>query len=85
MSTDPCIYLELLAECDRAGRIVEEAYPRDATPHSQEFKDGAKAILKSLLAGRVVLCPFFPATAEHDAFYAGVQAGKKIYQNLEDK
>ena len=78
-------FLEMAAECDRAEQLVEEFYPRDATPHSQEFKEGAKAILKSLLAGRVVLCPFFPATAEHDAFYAGVQAGKKIYQNLEDK
>ena len=81
MSTDQ----EFLAECDRAERMVEEAFPRESTHRSQEFKDGAKAILKSLLAGRVVLCPFFPATAEHDAFYAGVQAGKKIYQALEDK
>lgn len=76
---------ELLAECERADRLVEEAFPRDATPHSREFKDGAKALLKSLLAGRVIRCPYFPATAEHDAFYAGVEAGRKIYRTLEDK
>lgn len=76
---------ELLAECERADRLVEEAFPHDATPHSREFKEGAKALLKSLLAGRVILCPYFPVTAEHDAFYAGVEAGRKLYRTLEDK
>lgn len=76
---------EIAAELQRAERVVEEAFPQYGTPHSDEYKAGAKAILQYLLAGKRVLCPYNPATAEHDAYYAGVDAGKRMYCHLEDK
>ena len=41
--------------------------------------------VRAALAGRPVLCPHDPGTVEHDAFYAGVDAGKKIYCHTEDR
>ena len=76
---------EIEAELQRAERVVEEAFPRHNTLRSEEYKAGARAILKYLLAGNPILCPFEPATAEHDAYYAGVDAGKRMYCHLEDK
>ncbi len=81
----PTTDAEIAAELQRAERVVEEAFPRHNTPRSEEYKAGARAILKYLLAGNPILCPFEPATAEHDAYYAGVDAGKRMYCHLEDK
>lgn len=81
----PTTDAEIAAELQRAERVVEEAFPQYGTPHSDEYKAGAKAILQYLLAGKRVLCPYNPATAEHDAYYAGVDAGKRMYCHLEDK
>ncbi len=73
------------AELDRAQRIVDEAFPCFGTPRSPEYKAGCLAILQYLLAGRPVLCKYDTGTAEHDAFYAGVDAGKKIYCHTEER
>lgn len=81
----PITAAEIAAELQRAERVVEEAFPRHNTPRSEEYKAGARAILKYLLAGNPIVCPFDPATAQHDAFYAGVDAGKRMYCHLEDK
>ena len=81
----PQTQAEFEAEYARAARIVEAAFPRHGTPRSDVFKAGAAAILKYMLAGRPVLCPHDPGTVEHDAFYAGVDAGKKIYCNTEER
>lgn len=67
---------ETRAELDRAQRIVDEAFPVFGTPRSPEYKAGCLAILQYLLAGRPVLCKYDTGSAEHDAFYAGVDAGK---------
>ena len=84
-SNNPQTKAEFEAEYARAERIVESAFPQHGTPRSDVFKSGAAAILKYMLAGRPVLCPHDPGTVEHDAFYAGVDAGKKIYCHTEER
>lgn len=81
----PQTQAEFEAEYARAERIVEAAFPRHGTPRSDVFKAGAASILKYMLAGRPVLCPHDTGTVEHDAFYAGVDAGKKIYAHTEER
>ncbi len=84
-TNNPASEAEIVAECARADRIVEEAFPTHGTPRSEVFKKGAAAILKYLLVGQPVLCFYDTATVEHDAFYAGVDAGKRIFFHTENK
>jgi len=70
---------ETRAELDRAQRIVDEAFPVFGAPRSPEYKAGCLAILQYLLAGKPVRCQHDRGTAGHDAFYAGVDAGKRIF------
>lgn len=76
---------ETAAEMERAQRIVDETFLARSTTHSPEYRDGCLAILQYFLACRPVLCPHDPGTVEHDAFYAGVDAGKKIYCHTEER
>lgn len=65
------------AEFARSDRLlIEENFPT----RSAEFMAGALAILKYLLGGDPVPCPYDPATAQHDAFHAGVDTGKAIWR-----
>lgn len=86
MSTeDPVAADNRKPECDRAEQIVEEWFPKGSTTRSEAFKNGAKSYLRSLLAGRTILCPYPPATAKHDAFFAGVDGAMKLYRAMEGK
>ncbi|MER2623559.1 MAG: hypothetical protein ABTS22_06435 [Accumulibacter sp.] len=84
-SNHPQTQAEIDAEHARAVRIIDEAFPRHGTPRSDVFKAGASALLKYLLAGTPVRCPYEPGTVEYDAFYAGVESGKKIYCHTEER
>lgn len=86
MSTeDPVAVGNFLPEYDRANQIVEEWFPKGSTPRSEAFKKGAKAYLCGMLAGLAILCPYPPATAKHDAFFAGFHGARKLYRAMEGK
>lgn len=86
MSTeDPVAVGNFLPECDRANQTVEEWFPKGSTPRSEAFKKGAKAYLRSMFAFQTILCPYPPATAKHDAFFAGVDGARKLYRAMEGK
>lgn len=86
MSTeDPVAADNRKPECDRADQIVEEWFPRGSTHRSDAFKKGAKAYIMSIAAGMTILCPYSTSTAEHDAFFAGVDGARKLYRAMEGK
>ena len=70
---------ETEAEMERAQRIVDETFLARSTTHSPEYRDGCLAILQYFLACRPVRCPYAAGTAERDAFYGGVDVGKRIF------
>lgn len=76
---------EHAAELERAQRIVDEAFPKHGTPRSDEFRAGCLAILQYFLAGQPFWCPGTPSSAQRDAFFAGVDAGKKIFCHWRDR
>lgn len=86
MSTEDTIFSpEIQAEIDRAEKIVEGWFPKGSTPRSKQFKEGAEAYLRSIFAGLIILCHYSPSTAEHDAFFAGVDGARKLYRAMEGK
>lgn len=55
--------------------------PRD--PRSPAYKQGVLAALKFRIEGRRIPKLYDPATAEDDAYYAGVQEGHAIWRRAE--
>lgn len=73
------------AAAERATRLVEDAFPEGRTPRSPEYKSGVYALLLFRFSGRPILCPHDTATAQADAFFAGVEEGKRLVGRLSDR
>lgn len=65
------------AQVETLFRAAFEA-PRD--PRSEPYKAGARAALAFRIDGEKIPRPYAPATAEDDAFYAGLAEGHSIWR-----
>jgi len=62
-------------------RLMASAFSHtQRDPRSTEYRDGARALLTARLGGTTLQNPYKAATAQADAWWAGVEEGKAIYQ-----
>lgn len=76
---------DIQAAMDRADRLLEDAFPTGRTPRSEEYRAGVLRALLFSLARIPVLCPYDTATAQADAFFAGLEEGKLIARCEQDR
>lgn len=69
---------DIQAPRERADRLLEAAFPTGRTPRSDEYRAGVLRALLFSLARIPVLCPYDTATAQADAFFAGLEEGKGL-------
>lgn len=62
-------------------RLMDSAFCHTGrTPRSTEYRNGARALLLTRLGVEPMQNPYQVATAQADAWWAGVEEGKAIYQ-----
>lgn len=76
---------DIQAALERADQLLEEAFPAGRTPRSEEYRAGVLRYLRFALAQIPVLCPYDTATAQADAFLAGIEEGKLIARRKQDR
>jgi hypothetical protein len=65
---------------DEVDRVVAAAFDRPRNPRSVEYREGVRALLMHRATGGRLLCHFTVGTAQADAFFAGVEEGKALWQ-----
>jgi hypothetical protein len=67
-----------------AQQLFDREFSRPRTKRSAEFKAGVLALLRRLMEGIEIACPYTEGTAAFDAFYSGIEEGWRIYHNESD-
>ncbi len=66
-----------------ADTLFKQAFQGPRDPRSPSYRLGCIAGLRYRLAGASLRCPYLPATAEADAWYAGTEEGHAIFRRYE--
>lgn len=66
-----------------ADELFAAAFNQPRDPRSAAYKQGVLASLKFRIEGRRIPKLYDPATAEDDAYYAGVQEGHAIWRRAQ--
>jgi len=66
-------------------RLVRAAFDRQRDCRSDAYKQGVRALLISRASLSTLICNYQPGSAEFDAFHAGVNEGRAIWQNAQRK
>lgn len=61
-------------------KLIGDAFHVARQPRSDAYKLGARELLKCRALGQPLICPHVAGTAYFDAFYAGCEEGKAIWQ-----
>lgn len=70
---------------ERVKRIVAEAFPAGRTARSLEYRSGMTQMLLYFFCGKKVNSPYQEGSSEHDAFFAGCDAGRHHWRLMADK
>ena len=62
-------------------QLISAAFDRPRGRRSDAYKQGARALLVSRLTLATLICNYQPGSVEFDAFFAGVEEGRAIWQN----
>jgi len=73
--------VNLSVDAIMAERFSGEKYP-GATPRSEEYKAGCRAVLEYRINGVKTGLPWPPGTAQADAWFAGADEAHRIWRNL---
>lgn len=65
-----------------ARTLFEKAFAVPRDPRSDEYKAGVLAALEFRCDGKPITCPYSPASAQSDAFYAGTNEGHAIWHQF---
>lgn len=65
--------------------LVNLAFSRAQSPRSEEYKAGVRAILAHWVNQERCECPYPIASAQADAFFAGVDEGHAIWRDWNDR
>lgn len=66
-------------------QLISAAFDRPRDRRSDAYKQGARALLTSRVSLATLICNFQPGSAEFDAFFAGVEEGRAIWQNEQSR
>lgn len=64
-------------------QLISAAFDRPRDRRSDAYKQGARALLISRVSLATLICNFQPGSVEFDAFFAGVEEGRAIWQNAQ--
>jgi len=62
-------------------QLVRAAFDRPRDRRSDAYKQGVRALLIARVSLATLICNYQPGSAEFDAFHAGVDEGRAIWQN----
>ena len=68
------------SDSDLAARLYQDAFSRARTPRSPAYKAGVLALLQCKAQGRALASPHYPGTPEQDAWLAGLDEGRLLWQ-----
>lgn len=69
----------------KAGRAYNAAFDRPRDPRSEAYKNGVRAALSFRIDGVQIPHLYQLATAEDDAYYAGMQEGHSLWRELDEQ
>lgn len=75
----PCATLQQMGE-SLVRRLMDDRFTDFRDPRSNEYMSGARAQLRGRINHAIVKCPFEPGSAAHDAFFAGIAEGERLWR-----
>jgi hypothetical protein len=70
---------------DLVEQLFKAAFDTARDPRSAEYKEGVRAALNYRINGVHTRCPYPAASAQSDAFYAGITEGHSIWRAHQEK